>query len=151
MKGGKSSKVRLVQTTRCLHRVQSGPCKKEIRLLVFLTGAPFLSIKKRTHIASVFEPFENSVAAEGQQRKMPCTFDGNGQFALMMRASTGHSAGQNFCSFRNETAQLGDVFVINQVDAVYAEAAYLPAALTATAAVRSVISHGNLPPFQNFP
>ena len=81
-----------------------------------------------------------SVAHVGQQRNMARTLDGDGQLTLMESAGTGNAAGNDLRALGNVLAQAGDVFIVNVVDTVHAEAANLLAASTgaATTAILTV-------------
>ena len=74
-----------------------------------------------------------SVAHVGQQRNMARTLDGDGQLTLMESAGTGNAAGNDLRALGNVLAQAGDVFIVNVVDTVHAEAANLLAASTGAA------------------
>ena len=71
---------------------------------------------------------------------MTSTLDSNGQLTLMMCTSSRNSSGEDLASFRNKTAKLGNILVIDVIRFVNAEAAYFSAALATTAAIISLRS-----------
>ena len=56
---------------------------------------------------------------------MPCSLDGDGQFSLMPGTTAGHTLWQDLASFRNELAQLGNIFEIDMFDFVGTKSAHL--------------------------
>lgn len=72
---------------------------------------------------------------------MTSTLDSDCQATLMMCTSSRNSSGEDLASFRNKTAKLGNILVIDVIRFVNAEAAYFSAALaTTTAAIISLRS-----------
>ena len=86
------------------------------------------------------------VADERQQSNVTGPLDGDRQFTLMSRTGAGNTAGQNLRALRNEAAQTVDVFVVDILNPVDAEAANLFAALAPTGTVRAILSHESVPP-----
>ena len=60
---------------------------------------------------------------------MTSTLDSDCQATLMMCTSSRNSSGEDLASFRNKTAKLGNILVIDVIRFVNAEAAYFSAAL----------------------
>ena len=56
---------------------------------------------------------------------MARTLNCHGQRALMAGAGAGNPAGKNLAPLGNEPAQFGNVFVVDELGAVHAEAANL--------------------------
>ena len=81
-----------------------------------------------------------SVAAEGQESEVTSTLDSDCQATLMMCTSSRNSSGEDLASFRNKTAKLGNILVIDVIRFVNAEAAYFSAALATTTAIISLRS-----------
>ena len=54
---------------------------------------------------------------------MTCAFDSGGQLALMACAGSGYSSGNDFASFREESSETGNIFVIDFSDFINAESA----------------------------
>ena len=73
----------------------------------------------------------------GQQGDGPCALDGDGQLTLMSSAGAGGTAGQDLAALGQIAAQFGRILVIDMLDLIHAEAAYL-LALTGT---HSIVSH----------
>ena len=71
---------------------------------------------------------------------MTSTLDSDCQATLMMCTSSRNSSGEDLASFRNKTAKLGNILVIDVIRFVNAEAAYFSAALATTAAIISLRS-----------
>ena len=71
--------------------------------------------------------------------------NGAGQLTLMIRTSTGHTAGKDLRSLGNKAAKLRNIFVVDEFGLINTEAAHLATALAGTTAAnfsfRSV-SHG---------
>ena len=77
------------------------------------------------------------VSHVGQQGDVPCALDGDGQLTLMGSAGTGGTAGQDLAALGQVTAELSGILVVDVLDLIDAEAAYL-LALTRT---HSIVSH----------
>ncbi len=71
---------------------------------------------------------------------MTRTLDSYGQLALMCRAGAGDTAGQNLCALGHIAAKSCDILIVDILDLIYTEAAYLA---TASVTHRSV-SHGEV-------
>ena len=71
---------------------------------------------------------------------MTSTLDSDCQATLMMCTSSRNSSGEDLASFRNKTAKLGNILVIDVIRLVNTEAAYFSAALATTAAIISLRS-----------
>ena len=54
---------------------------------------------------------------------MTCALDSGGQLALMACAGSGYSSGNDFASFREESSETGNIFVIDFSDFINAESA----------------------------
>ena len=59
---------------------------------------------------------------------MARTLDGHRQLALMEGAGAGDAAGNNLRALGHILAQTGDIFIVDVLDAVHAQAAHLFAA-----------------------
>ena len=90
---------------------------------------------------SVFS--EISVGNIGQERKMTGAFDSGGQLALMACAGSGNSSGNDFSSFRKESSEARNIFIVDLCDFINAECANLFAAATVTV-------HGSFRSFRSF-
>lgn len=71
---------------------------------------------------------------------MTSTLDSDRQATLVVCTSSRNSSGQDLSSFRNKTAKLGNILVIDIFRLVHAEAANFSAALASAAAVISLRS-----------
>lgn len=67
---------------------------------------------------------------ERQQRQVPCPLDGGRNTALVLQRVTGDATGQNFTLIVDKLEQKVRVFVVDVLDAVFAEAAVFLAFLT---------------------
>ena len=79
------------------------------------------------------------VAHVGQKCQVASSLDRSGQLTLVLCTSASHTAGDDFGTLRDIFAKLDDIFIVNGLDAVYAEAANLFAA-TALGTARTVAS-----------
>ena len=78
---------------------------------------------------------------------MTSAFDSGSQLTLMACAGSGYSSGNDFASFREESSQTGNVFVIDFSDFINAESANSFAA--SSVAHGSFGSfHGSFPPYR---
>lgn len=75
---------------------------------------------------------------------MTGAFNGDRQFALMVCAGAGNTAGKDLCALGNKAAEFCNVFVIDGIDFIDAEAADLPAALASARAAFSVGTVGSI-------
>ncbi len=71
----------------------------------------------------LFSLFAESVGNIGKERKVTSAFDCGGQLALMACAGSGNSSGNDFASFREESSQAGNIFVIDVGNFINAECA----------------------------
>ena len=79
----------------------------------------------------------------GKESKMTCAFDSGGQLALMACAGSGYSSGNDFASFREESSETGNIFVIDFSDFIYAES-------TNSFAASAVTIHGSFRSFHDY-
>lgn len=84
---------------------------------------------------------------------MARTFDSGREVALVMCACSGDSARKDLRSFRNISAELRNVLIVDILDLVYAKAADFPAASARVVSIFSLGSFGSLchcgkPPFR---
>ena len=82
---------------------------------------------------------------------MTCAFDSGSQLALMACAGSGYSSGNDFASFREESSETGNIFVIDFSDFINAESAnsFAASSVAVHGSFRSFGSfHGSFPPYR---
>lgn len=110
------------------------------------------SNKKRAPLGTLFfqtlSIFYGLVADERKQRNVACSLDSFSEFSLMLSASTGNSAGQNFGTFGNELSESCYILVVDSFNFFCAEYAnFLSSTVCAVLSCRSLFSiHGMKPP-----
>ena len=79
------------------------------------------------------------VADEGKQCYVACSLDCISEFSLVLSASTGYAAGENFGTFRNELSESCNIFVVDLFNFFSAENANF-----LSSAVCSILACGSL-------
>jgi hypothetical protein len=77
--------------------------------------------KKQPFCTAACKQGMESIADVGQQGKMPCALNRDGQLALMVRAGSGYAARQNLGALRKKPAELGNILIINRLNLIDAE------------------------------
>jgi hypothetical protein len=84
----------------------------------------------------------------GKESKMTSAFDSGGQLTLMACAGSGYSSGNDFASFREESSETGNIFVIDFSDFINAESANSFAASSVAVHGSFGSFHGSFPPYR---
>lgn len=79
---------------------------------------------------------------------MTSAFDSGGQLALMACAGSGYSSGNDFASFREESSETGNIFVIDFSDFINTESANSFAASSVAVHGSFGSFHGSFPPYR---
>lgn len=79
---------------------------------------------------------------------MTCAFDSGSQLTLMASASSGNSSGNDFASFREESSETGNIFVIDFSDFINAESTNSFAASSVAVHGSFGSFHGSFPPYR---
>ncbi len=87
-----------------------------------------------------------SVGYEGQECHLTCTLDSGGQFALMLCAGAGYTAGKDLSTLGNELSETRSILVIDNSCLLGAENTdFLSSVSCVEGALRLISFHGDSP------